>query len=60
MIAFNIGGGALLLETIGRKMVHIYPEFDMQEIFWSYATSLKMYAENERDIYGPSPVLQNL
>ena len=33
-----------MIEKIARKAVLIYPEFDTQDTFWSYATSLKMYA----------------
>ena len=32
-------------EKIGHKAVLIYPEFDTQDTFWSYARSLKMYAQ---------------
>ncbi|WP_428355827.1 B12-binding domain-containing radical SAM protein [Methyloprofundus sp.] len=31
-------------KIIGHKAVLIYPEFDTQDTFWSYAKSLKMYA----------------
>ncbi len=31
-------------EKIAHKAVLIYPEFDTQNTFWSYASSLKMYA----------------
>jgi len=31
-------------EKIAHKAVLIYPEFDTQDTFWSYAQSLKMYA----------------
>lgn len=34
-----------MIEKIRHKAVLIYPEFDTQDTFWSYATSLKMYAE---------------
>ena len=33
-----------MIEKIGHKAVLIYPEFDTQDTFWSYAQSLKMYA----------------
>lgn len=33
-----------MIEKIGYKAVLIYPEFDTQDTFWSYAKSLKMYA----------------
>ena len=32
------------MNKIGHKAVLIYPEFDTQDTFWSYARSLKMYA----------------
>ena len=31
-------------QKIAHKAVLIYPEFDTQDTFWSYAESLKMYA----------------
>lgn len=31
-------------QKIAHKAVLIYPEFDTQDTFWSYAQSLKMYA----------------
>ncbi len=34
-----------MIKQIARKAVLIYPEFDTQDTFWSYATSLKMYAQ---------------
>ncbi len=34
-----------MIEKIAHKAVLIYPEFDTQDTFWSYATSLKMYAQ---------------
>ena len=34
-----------MIEKIGHKAVLIYPEFDTQDTFWSYSTSLKMYAQ---------------
>ena len=34
-----------MVKQIARKAVLIYPEFDTQDTFWSYATSLKMYAQ---------------
>ena len=33
-----------MIEKIGRKAVLVYPEFDTQDTFWSYAGSLKLYA----------------
>jgi radical SAM superfamily enzyme YgiQ (UPF0313 family) len=33
-----------MIEKIADKAVLIYPEFDTQNTFWSYASSLKMYA----------------
>jgi radical SAM superfamily enzyme YgiQ (UPF0313 family) len=33
-----------MIKKIGHKAVLIYPEFDTQDTFWSYARSLKMYA----------------
>ena len=33
-----------MIEKIGYKAVLVYPEFDTQDTFWSYAKSLKMYA----------------
>lgn len=33
-----------MIEKIARKAVLIYPEFDTQDTFWSYARSLKIYA----------------
>ena len=33
-----------MIKKIGYKAVLIYPEFDTQDTFWSYAKSLKMYA----------------
>ncbi|KAF3982870.1 MAG: DUF4070 domain-containing protein [Methylococcales symbiont of Hymedesmia sp. n. MRB-2018] len=33
-----------MIEKIASKAVLIYPEFDTQDTFWSYASSLKMYA----------------
>jgi radical SAM superfamily enzyme YgiQ (UPF0313 family) len=33
-----------MIEKIGHKAVLIYPEFDTQDTFWSYAKSLKIYA----------------
>ena len=33
-----------MIEKIAHKAVLIYPEFDTQDTFWSYAQSLKMYA----------------
>lgn len=34
-----------MIKQIARKAVLIYPEFDTQDTFWSYATSLKMYTQ---------------
>lgn len=34
-----------MIEKIGNKAVLIYPEFDTQDTFWSYQSSLKMYAQ---------------
>ena len=36
--------GVAMLEKIAYKAVLVYPEFDTQDTFWSYAKSLKMYA----------------
>ena len=33
-----------MIEKIGHKAVLIYPEFDTQDTFWSYARSLELYA----------------
>lgn len=33
-----------MIEKIGYKAVLVYPEFDTQDTFWSYAKSLEMYA----------------
>jgi len=33
-----------MIKHIAQKAVLIYPEFDTQDTFWSYFTSLKMYA----------------
>lgn len=33
-----------MIKKIGHKAVLIYPEFDTQNTFWSYAESLKIYA----------------
>jgi radical SAM superfamily enzyme YgiQ (UPF0313 family) len=33
-----------MIEKIAKKAVLIYPEFDTQDTFWGYASSLKMYA----------------
>lgn len=33
-----------MIEKIAKKAVLIYPEFDTQDTFWSYASSLKRYA----------------
>ena len=33
-----------MIEKIAYKAVLVYPEFDTQDTFWSYAKSLKMYA----------------
>lgn len=34
-----------MIEKIAQKAILIYPEFDTQDTFWSYAISLKMYAQ---------------
>ncbi len=37
--------GEYMKKKIAYKAVLIYPEFDTQDTFWSYTTSLKMYAQ---------------
>ncbi len=34
-----------MIKQVAQKAVLIYPEFDTQDTFWSYATSLKMYTQ---------------
>lgn len=34
-----------MVQQIARKAVLVYPEFDTQDTFWSYATSLKLYTQ---------------
>ena len=34
-----------MIEKIGHKAVLIYPEFDTKDTFWSYSSSLEMYAQ---------------
>jgi len=34
----------MMIKRIGHKAVLVYPEFDSDDTFWSYASSLKMYA----------------